>query len=132
MKERYSFFLLYALEPSTNEWVRCPKIGFFHSITPLARRLAFDFSNCYLNPNGRDLMILPAFSDLVFLFIFFVLYLFVCLFSFQDSWTPDLKSKLEKFLALVFKAGDTPKLFTLYVSFRSRQRPRLALSRVNW
>nr|KAF6493593.1 hypothetical protein HJG63_001003 [Rousettus aegyptiacus] len=33
---------------------------------------------------------------------------------FQDSWTPDLKSKLEKFLALVFKAGDTPKLFTLY------------------
>ncbi|XP_039711469.1 lisH domain-containing protein ARMC9 isoform X8 [Pteropus medius] len=33
---------------------------------------------------------------------------------FQDSWTPDLKSKLEKFLALVFKAGDTPKLLTLY------------------
>ncbi|KAG8520932.1 LisH domain-containing protein ARMC9, partial [Galemys pyrenaicus] len=33
---------------------------------------------------------------------------------FQDSWTPELKSKLEKFLALIFKASNTPKLFTLY------------------
>ncbi|XP_023379623.1 lisH domain-containing protein ARMC9 [Pteropus vampyrus] len=62
-KERCPFFLLWALESSTNEL-------------------------CF--------------------------YLFSFLFSFQDSWTPDLKSKLEKFLALVFKAGDTPKLLTLY------------------
>ncbi|XP_012584253.1 PREDICTED: lisH domain-containing protein ARMC9 isoform X2 [Condylura cristata] len=33
---------------------------------------------------------------------------------FQDSWTPELKLKLEKFLALIFKAGSTPKLFALY------------------
>ncbi|XP_066136684.1 lisH domain-containing protein ARMC9 [Saccopteryx bilineata] len=33
---------------------------------------------------------------------------------FQDSWTPELKFKLEKFLALVFKACNTPKLLTLY------------------
>lgn len=29
---------------------------------------------------------------------------------FQDSWTPELKLKLEKFLALIFKASNTPKL----------------------
>uniref|UniRef100_A0A8C0LB04 LisH domain-containing protein ARMC9 n=1 Tax=Canis lupus dingo TaxID=286419 RepID=A0A8C0LB04_CANLU len=34
---------------------------------------------------------------------------------FQDSWTPELKLKLEKFLALIFKASNTPKLLTLYV-----------------
>uniref|UniRef100_A0A8C3YE39 LisH domain-containing protein ARMC9 n=1 Tax=Catagonus wagneri TaxID=51154 RepID=A0A8C3YE39_9CETA len=33
---------------------------------------------------------------------------------FQDSWSPELKLKLEKFLALIFKASNTPKLFTLY------------------
>ncbi|KAK2501252.1 hypothetical protein MC885_017205 [Smutsia gigantea] len=33
---------------------------------------------------------------------------------FQDSWTPELKLKLEKFLALIFKASSTPKLLTLY------------------
>uniref|UniRef100_A0A8I5TXP8 LisH domain-containing protein ARMC9 n=1 Tax=Pongo abelii TaxID=9601 RepID=A0A8I5TXP8_PONAB len=33
---------------------------------------------------------------------------------FQDSWTPELKMKLEKFLALIFKASNTPKLFTIY------------------
>lgn len=33
---------------------------------------------------------------------------------FQDSWTPELKSKLEKFLALIFKVNNTPKLFTIY------------------
>lgn len=36
---------------------------------------------------------------------------------FQDSWTPELKLKLEKFLALTFKANNTPKLLTIYVSF---------------
>ena len=34
-----------------------------------------------------------------------------------------MKLKLEKFLALIFKAGSTPKLLTLYVSFRSRWTP---------
>ncbi|XP_077874332.1 lisH domain-containing protein ARMC9 isoform X7 [Ictidomys tridecemlineatus] len=33
---------------------------------------------------------------------------------FQDSWTPELKLKLEKFLALIFKANNTPKLLTIY------------------
>ncbi|XP_070630009.1 lisH domain-containing protein ARMC9 isoform X2 [Bos indicus] len=33
---------------------------------------------------------------------------------FQDSWTSELKLKLEKFLALMFKASNTPKLLTLY------------------
>ncbi|XP_036029345.1 lisH domain-containing protein ARMC9 isoform X2 [Onychomys torridus] len=33
---------------------------------------------------------------------------------FQDSWTPELKLKLEKFLALIFKASNTPKLVTIY------------------
>ncbi|XP_064228963.1 lisH domain-containing protein ARMC9 isoform X4 [Aotus nancymaae] len=33
---------------------------------------------------------------------------------FQDSWTPELKVKLEKFLALIFKASNTPKLLTIY------------------
>ncbi|XP_004577260.2 lisH domain-containing protein ARMC9 [Ochotona princeps] len=33
---------------------------------------------------------------------------------FQDSWTPELKVKLEKFLALIFKASSTPKLVTIY------------------
>lgn len=33
---------------------------------------------------------------------------------FQDSWSPELKLKLEKFLALIFKASNMPKLFTLY------------------
>uniref|UniRef100_H0X6E6 LisH domain-containing protein ARMC9 n=2 Tax=Otolemur garnettii TaxID=30611 RepID=H0X6E6_OTOGA len=31
-----------------------------------------------------------------------------------DSWTPELKLKLEKFLALIFKASNTPKLLTIY------------------
>ncbi|XP_052049564.1 lisH domain-containing protein ARMC9 isoform X3 [Apodemus sylvaticus] len=33
---------------------------------------------------------------------------------FQDSWTPELKQKLEKFLALIFKASNTPRLLTIY------------------
>ncbi|XP_005395454.2 PREDICTED: lisH domain-containing protein ARMC9 isoform X3 [Chinchilla lanigera] len=33
---------------------------------------------------------------------------------FQDSWTPELKLKLEKFLELIFKASNTPKLLTIY------------------
>ncbi|XP_008585988.1 PREDICTED: lisH domain-containing protein ARMC9-like, partial [Galeopterus variegatus] len=33
---------------------------------------------------------------------------------FQDSWAPELKLKLEKFLALIFNASNTPKLLTIY------------------
>uniref|UniRef100_A0A804HI20 LisH domain-containing protein ARMC9 n=1 Tax=Homo sapiens TaxID=9606 RepID=A0A804HI20_HUMAN len=33
---------------------------------------------------------------------------------FQDSWTPELKLKLIKFLALISKASNTPKLLTIY------------------
>ncbi|XP_040828219.1 lisH domain-containing protein ARMC9 [Ochotona curzoniae] len=33
---------------------------------------------------------------------------------FQESWIPELKVKLEKFLALIFKASSTPKLVTIY------------------
>ncbi|XP_059559489.1 lisH domain-containing protein ARMC9 isoform X1 [Myotis daubentonii] len=33
---------------------------------------------------------------------------------FQDSWSPELKLKLEKFLDLIFKASNTPKLLMLY------------------
>lgn len=33
---------------------------------------------------------------------------------FQESWVPELKVKLEKFLALIFKASSTPKLVTIY------------------
>ncbi|XP_033281393.1 lisH domain-containing protein ARMC9 isoform X2 [Orcinus orca] len=33
---------------------------------------------------------------------------------FQDPWTPELKLKLERFLGLIFKASNTPKLLTLY------------------
>lgn len=38
-------------------------------------------------------------------------------FLLQDTWTPELKVKLEKFLTVIFKASSTPKLLTLYVSF---------------
>ncbi|XP_044146042.1 lisH domain-containing protein ARMC9 isoform X2 [Bufo gargarizans] len=33
---------------------------------------------------------------------------------FQDSWAPELKSRLEKFLSMTLKAGSTPRLVTLY------------------
>ncbi|XP_069830561.1 lisH domain-containing protein ARMC9 isoform X2 [Dendropsophus ebraccatus] len=33
---------------------------------------------------------------------------------FQDSWAPELKSRLEKFLSLTLKARSTPRLVTLY------------------
>uniref|UniRef100_A0A8C8VJH7 LisH domain-containing protein ARMC9 n=1 Tax=Pelusios castaneus TaxID=367368 RepID=A0A8C8VJH7_9SAUR len=33
---------------------------------------------------------------------------------FQDSWTPELKIRLEKFLSLTLKACHTPRLLTLY------------------
>ncbi|KAM3876371.1 lisH domain-containing protein ARMC9 [Diretmus argenteus] len=36
---------------------------------------------------------------------------------FQDSWTPQLKVKLEQFLSVTVKPSNTPRLLTLYVSF---------------
>ncbi|XP_075794280.1 lisH domain-containing protein ARMC9 isoform X4 [Pelodiscus sinensis] len=33
---------------------------------------------------------------------------------FQDSWTPELKTRLEKFLSLTLKASHAPRLLTLY------------------
>ncbi|XP_074045770.1 lisH domain-containing protein ARMC9 [Macrotis lagotis] len=33
---------------------------------------------------------------------------------FQDSWTPELKMRLEMFLSSTLKASNTPRLFTLY------------------
>uniref|UniRef100_A0A8C6Q7B7 LisH domain-containing protein ARMC9 n=1 Tax=Nothobranchius furzeri TaxID=105023 RepID=A0A8C6Q7B7_NOTFU len=39
---------------------------------------------------------------------------------FQDSWIPQLKSKLEKFLLQSLKSSKTPRLLTLYVSFYFR------------
>ncbi|XP_077343803.1 lisH domain-containing protein ARMC9 [Lithobates pipiens] len=33
---------------------------------------------------------------------------------FQDSWAPELKSRLEKFLSVTVKAGTAPRLLTLY------------------
>uniref|UniRef100_A0A3Q3FCS1 LisH domain-containing protein ARMC9 n=1 Tax=Kryptolebias marmoratus TaxID=37003 RepID=A0A3Q3FCS1_KRYMA len=36
---------------------------------------------------------------------------------FQDSWIPQLKCKLEKFLSVTLKSSKTPRLLTLYVSF---------------
>ncbi|NXX94999.1 ARMC9 protein, partial [Centropus bengalensis] len=36
---------------------------------------------------------------------------------FQDSWTLDLRTRLEKFLSLTLKAKQTPQLLTLFVMF---------------
>lgn len=44
---------------------------------------------------------------------------------FQDSWTPELKLKLEKFLALIFKASNTPKLLTIYKENGSNNKEML-------
>ncbi|XP_053566281.1 lisH domain-containing protein ARMC9 isoform X2 [Bombina bombina] len=33
---------------------------------------------------------------------------------FQESWAPELKTRLEKFLSVTLKAGNTPRLLTLY------------------
>ena len=38
-------------------------------------------------------------------------------FLFKDSWTLDLRTRLEKFLSLTLKARQTPRLLTLFVSF---------------
>ncbi|XP_026710417.1 lisH domain-containing protein ARMC9 [Athene cunicularia] len=40
---------------------------------------------------------------------------------FQDSWTLDLRTRLEKFLSLTLKAGQTPRLLNLFVSFDNGQ-----------
>uniref|UniRef100_A0A5F9CYY8 LisH domain-containing protein ARMC9 n=1 Tax=Oryctolagus cuniculus TaxID=9986 RepID=A0A5F9CYY8_RABIT len=56
-----------------------------------------EFLPFYALPFVPNPMVHPSFKDL-----------------FQDSWTPELKLKLEKFLALIFKANSTPKLVTIY------------------
>lgn len=38
-------------------------------------------------------------------------------FLFKDSWTLDLRTRLERFLSLTLKARRTPRLLTLFVSF---------------
>ena len=38
-------------------------------------------------------------------------------FLLKDSWTLDLRTRLEKFLSLTLKASQTPRLLTLFVSF---------------
>uniref|UniRef100_A0A8C2GNC1 LisH domain-containing protein ARMC9 n=1 Tax=Cyprinus carpio TaxID=7962 RepID=A0A8C2GNC1_CYPCA len=47
---------------------------------------------------------------------------------FQDSWMPELREKLEKFLSVILKASNTPRLLTLYVSFLSIQQMQLHLT----
>uniref|UniRef100_A0A5F8AQA7 LisH domain-containing protein ARMC9 n=1 Tax=Macaca mulatta TaxID=9544 RepID=A0A5F8AQA7_MACMU len=49
-----------------------------------------------------------------YLHIHFAIYLLKHSVGRPDSWTPELKLKLEKFLALIFKASNTPKLLTIY------------------
>lgn len=110
---RVVFSVLWILESSVTEFVMCPRTC-FHIPTFLARSFAFGFPTWQGSyPNGSNLMVLLAFSGIVFLFV-------VSLFCLQDSWTPELKLKLEKFLALIFKASNTPKLLTIYVSFWSK------------
>uniref|UniRef100_A0A3B3WPB6 LisH domain-containing protein ARMC9 n=1 Tax=Poecilia mexicana TaxID=48701 RepID=A0A3B3WPB6_9TELE len=47
---------------------------------------------------------------------------------FQDSWMPQLKDKLEKFLSVTLKSSKIPRLLTLYVSFFSMQQLQLQLA----
>uniref|UniRef100_A0A3B5L9F0 LisH domain-containing protein ARMC9 n=1 Tax=Xiphophorus couchianus TaxID=32473 RepID=A0A3B5L9F0_9TELE len=47
---------------------------------------------------------------------------------FQDSWMPQLKDKLEKFLSVTLKSTKIPRLLTLYVSFYSMQQLQLQLA----
>uniref|UniRef100_A0A8C1QEQ9 LisH domain-containing protein ARMC9 n=1 Tax=Cyprinus carpio TaxID=7962 RepID=A0A8C1QEQ9_CYPCA len=49
---------------------------------------------------------------------------------FQDSWMPELRERLEKFLSVTLKASNTPRLLTLYVSFLSIQQMQLHLTEV--
>ncbi|XP_035296984.1 lisH domain-containing protein ARMC9 isoform X5 [Cricetulus griseus] len=50
---------------------------------------------------------------------------------FQDSWTPELKMKLEKFLALIFKASNTPKLLTIYSQKENGQNSKEMLQQLH-
>lgn len=85
---------------------------------PLARPLALGSAFLAALRNlRRSLLLLSA---LVIACSFFCLSF---LFFLQDSWTPELKLKLEKFLALIFKANSTPKLVTIYVSLPGPRRP---------
>ncbi|NWS96808.1 ARMC9 protein, partial [Mionectes macconnelli] len=56
-----------------------------------------EFLRFYALPFVPNPMVHPSFKDL-----------------FQDSWTLDLRTRLEKFLSLTLKARQTPRLFTLF------------------
>uniref|UniRef100_A0A3P9NMS0 LisH domain-containing protein ARMC9 n=1 Tax=Poecilia reticulata TaxID=8081 RepID=A0A3P9NMS0_POERE len=59
-----------------------------------------EFLSYYALPFVPNPTIHPSFKDL-----------------FQDSWMPQLKDKLEKFLSVTLKSSKIPRLLTLYVSF---------------
>uniref|UniRef100_A0A8C5C5N5 Armadillo repeat containing 9 n=1 Tax=Gadus morhua TaxID=8049 RepID=A0A8C5C5N5_GADMO len=47
---------------------------------------------------------------------------------FQDSWIPELKEKLEKFLSVALKASNLPRLLTLYKEGEAMQQMQLQLA----
>uniref|UniRef100_A0A8C6S7S7 LisH domain-containing protein ARMC9 n=1 Tax=Neogobius melanostomus TaxID=47308 RepID=A0A8C6S7S7_9GOBI len=47
---------------------------------------------------------------------------------FQDSWVPQLKNKLEQFVAVSLKSPNTPRLLGLYVSFKAMQQLQIQLA----
>uniref|UniRef100_A0A8C1QEQ7 LisH domain-containing protein ARMC9 n=1 Tax=Cyprinus carpio TaxID=7962 RepID=A0A8C1QEQ7_CYPCA len=49
---------------------------------------------------------------------------------FQDSWMPELRERLEKFLSVTLKASNTPRLLTLYNKQLSIQQMQLHLTEV--
>ncbi|CAB1314356.1 unnamed protein product, partial [Coregonus sp. 'balchen'] len=59
-----------------------------------------EFLPYYALPFVPNPMVHPSFRDL-----------------FQDSWMPEMKQELEKFLTVTLKVSNTPRLLSLYVSF---------------
>uniref|UniRef100_A0A8C1HIV2 LisH domain-containing protein ARMC9 n=1 Tax=Cyprinus carpio carpio TaxID=630221 RepID=A0A8C1HIV2_CYPCA len=49
---------------------------------------------------------------------------------FHDSWMPELRERLEKFLSVTLKASNTPRLLTLYVSFLCDQNKQLSIQQM--
>eukprot|EP00069_Balaena_mysticetus_P005040 bmy_04903T0 len=62
-----------------------------------------------------------------YLHIHFAIYLLKHSTGRPDPWTPELKLKLEQFLALIFKASNTPKLLTLYIGQHNVRYPEFCL-----
>uniref|UniRef100_A0A8C2NF57 LisH domain-containing protein ARMC9 n=1 Tax=Capra hircus TaxID=9925 RepID=A0A8C2NF57_CAPHI len=96
-------FAIYLLKHSAGRPVGSPCAGgisYFKTYLEtkgVALSQTTEFLPFYALPFVPNPMVHPSFKEL-----------------FQDSWTPELKLKLEKFLALMFKASNTPKLLTLY------------------